>query len=286
MDEKAQVNYELAKGDIPVPVTHRPQYVTSPRKKWGRRVALILTVLCTLRLLSNVERISRHGHEEHHCVQEHGMLDALTHARNKGHFLKGKEAERLFLYVTVDYLECSTNEANLLRSVPDEDSAIVASRVYAAKAHRAGTAGDLDTAKIFLAHLQEELQINRSSSDIPLYSAGSRESREATLTISSLDEPKAWIDVYYPILNSPLEHSLEILGDDNKPVWSAELEEVADETDPYAFKSANAVPTWHGISRGGQAEGKLIYAQYGRKQDYDALVEAGMLQSLLLGVCR
>jgi N-acetylated-alpha-linked acidic dipeptidase len=139
----------------------------------------------------------------------------------------------------------------------------------------AGTAGDLDTAKTFLAHLQEELQINQSSSDIPLYSAGSHESREATLTISSLDEPKAWIDVYYPILNSPLDHSLEILGDDGKAVWSAELEEVADETDPYAFESANAVPTWHGISRGGQAEGKLIYAHYGRKRDYDALVQAG-----------
>ncbi|OAX37893.1 Zn-dependent exopeptidase [Rhizopogon vinicolor AM-OR11-026] len=188
------------------------------------------------------------------------MLNALTHwhTSNEYHVLKGKRAEELFL------------------SVPDEDSAIAASRVYAAKPHTAGTAGDLDTAKIFLAHLQEELQINRSSSDIPLYSAGSRESREATLAISSLDEPKAWIDVYYPILNSPLDRSLEILGDDGKPVWSAELEEVADETDPYAFEFANAVPAWHGISKGGQAEGKLIDAQYGRKRDYDALVEAGV----------
>jgi len=139
----------------------------------------------------------------------------------------------------------------------------------------AGTPGDLDTAKVFLAHLQDELQVSRSCSDNPIYQAGSSESREATLTISSLDKPKAWIDVYYPILNSPLDRSLEILGDDRKPIWSAELEEVADETDPYAFESADAVPAWHGISRGGQAEGKLIYAQYGRKQDYDALVEAG-----------
>ncbi|KAG1718577.1 hypothetical protein EDD22DRAFT_985405 [Suillus occidentalis] len=107
-----------------------------------------------------------------------------------------------------------------------------------------------------------------------LYSAGSRESHEATLSISSLDEPKAWVDVYYPVLNSPLDRSLEILGDDGNPVWSAELEEVTDETDPYAFKSANAIPTWHGISRGGQAEGKLTYAHYGRQKDFDALVEA------------
>ncbi|OJA18557.1 hypothetical protein AZE42_04016 [Rhizopogon vesiculosus] len=253
---------ELAKGVIPVPVTwHRPSIVTFSRKKWGRRVALILALLCTLRLLSNLEGIPHNGYPDVPRVQEHGMLNALTHwhTSNKCHaILKGKKAEELFL------------------SVPDADSAIAASRVYAAKPHTAGTAGDLDTAKIFLAHLQAELQINRSSSDIPLYSAGSRESREATLTISSLDEPKAWIDVYYPILNSPLDHSLEILGDDGKPVWSAELEEVADETDPYAFEFANAVPAWHGISRGGQAEGKLIDAQYGRKRDYDALVEAGV----------
>jgi N-acetylated-alpha-linked acidic dipeptidase len=187
------------------------------------------------------------------------MLNALMrHAPKKGSVLRGKKAEQLFL------------------SVPDTDSAITASRVYAGKAHMAGSPGDFDTAKYFLAHLQEEFQIDHSSSDIPLYSAGSRESREATLSISTLDEPKAWIDVYYPILNSPLDRSLEILGDDGNPVWSAELEEVADETDPYAFKSADAVPTWHGISRGGQAEGKLIYAHYGRQKDFDALVEAGV----------
>jgi N-acetylated-alpha-linked acidic dipeptidase len=274
MEEKTLVEQKLAKGDIPVPVTHRPSSVTSPRKKWGRRVALTLAFLWTLHLLSNVEHIRHNRHEE----QEHGMLNALTHAAKKGHVLKRKGAEQLFLYVTILFTQKSgtlTDETNLLRSIPDEDSAIATSRVYAAKPHMAGTAGDLDTAKTFLAHLQEELQINQSSSDIPLYSAGSHESREATLTISSLDEPKAWIDVYHPILNSPLDHSLEILGDDGTAVWSAELEEVADETDPYAFESANAVPTWHGISRGGQAEGKLIYAHYGRKRDYDALVQAG-----------
>ncbi|KAG1752576.1 uncharacterized protein EDB91DRAFT_1103334 [Suillus paluster] len=254
MDEKSfHADHKSAQA-IPVPVTHRPA-VASPRKKWGRRLAVLLAFLCTVHLLSNVKRTRHNGHEG----QDNGMLNALTHqAPNKGRILRGKKAEQLFL------------------SVPDTDSAIAASRVYAAKPHMAGTAGDFDTAKYFLAHLQEELEIDRSSSDIPLYSAGSHESREATLTIQSLDEPTAWIDEYYPILNSPLDRSLEILGDDGKAVWSAELEEVADETDPYAFQSANAVPTWHGISRGGQAEGTLIYAHYGRKQDYDALVEAGV----------
>ncbi|KAG1783082.1 hypothetical protein EV702DRAFT_1060137 [Suillus placidus] len=254
MNEKSFQVDESAQS-IPVPVTHRPA-VTSPRKKWGRRLALLLAFLCTVHFLSDVKRSRHHRHEG----QDHGMLSALMrHAPKKGSILRGKKAEQLFL------------------SIPDTDSAIAASRVYAGKAHMAGSEGDFDTAKYFLAHLQEEFQIHRSSdSDIPLYSAGSRESREATLSIPSLDEPKAWVDVYYPILNSPLDRSLEILGDDGNPVWSAELEEVADETDPYAFKSANAVPTWHGISRGGQAEGKLIYAHYGRQKDFDALVEAGV----------
>jgi N-acetylated-alpha-linked acidic dipeptidase len=91
-----EVEQKLAKGDIPVPVTHRPSSVTSPYKKWGRRVALILAFLWTLRLLSNVEYIRHNRHEE----QEHGMLDALTHAAKKGHVLKRKGAEQLFLYVT------------------------------------------------------------------------------------------------------------------------------------------------------------------------------------------
>jgi N-acetylated-alpha-linked acidic dipeptidase len=255
MDKKSfHVDDKSAQWAIPVPITHRPA-VTSPRKKWGRRLALLFVFLCTVHFLSDVKRPRHNGHDG----QDHGMLNALMrHAPKKGSVLRGKKAEQLFL------------------SVPDTDSAITASRVYAGKAHMAGSPGDFDTAKYFLAHLQEEFQIDHSSSDIPLYSAGSRESREATLSISTLDEPKAWIDVYYPILNSPLDRSLEILGDDGNPVWSAELEEVADETDPYAFKSADAVPTWHGISRGGQAEGKLIYAHYGRQKDFDALVEAGV----------
>ncbi|KAF8546620.1 Zn-dependent exopeptidase [Imleria badia] len=57
-------------------------------------------------------------------------------------------------------------------------------------------------------------------------------------------------------------------------IWTAELEEVSDGTDPDAAKYATAVLAWHGISRGGEAQGKLIDANYGRKEDYDALVKA------------
>jgi N-acetylated-alpha-linked acidic dipeptidase len=150
MDKKSfHVDDKSAQWAIPVPITHRPA-VTSPRKKWGRRLALLFVFLCTVHFLSDVKRPRHNGHDG----QDHGMLNALMrHAPKKGSVLRGKKAEQLFL------------------SVPDTDSAITASRVYAGKAHMAGSPGDFDTAKYFLAHLQEEFQIDHSSSDIPLYSA-------------------------------------------------------------------------------------------------------------------
>ena len=139
----------------------------------------------------------------------------------------------------------------------------------------AGTDGDYDTAIDFLHLLQEELNI--PSSDDPVFKAGSEESRNATLNISKLTKPTAWVDTYYPVLNTPVDHSLEILNDDEDGViWKASLEEIADsELDPDAQKYAEAVPAFHGLSRGGEVRGKLVYANYGRKEDYDELEEKG-----------
>lgn len=150
---------------------------------------------------------------------------------------------------------------------------MAASRKFASKPHMAGSPGDLDTATEFLDILQRELGITASKE--PIYPAGSVESRNATLSIPTSSELRAWVDVYYPILNTPLQRSLEILGDDGNPVWQANLEEEVDEADPDAFEHGNVVPAFHGLSANGEVEGKLVYAHYGRKQDYDALVDAG-----------
>ncbi len=90
-----------------------------------------------------------------------------------------------------------------------------------------------------------------------------------------MTETAAWIDVYYPVLNTPLDRSLEILGDDGRTVWKAELEETADELDSDASTYADSIGAWHGLSRDGEAEGRLIFANYGRKSDYDELVKQG-----------
>ena len=157
----------------------------------------------------------------------------------------------------------------------------------------AGTPGDFETATAFLRLLQTELGITGSGlgagdadrDALPLFDAGSPESRGATLGIPTRARPAAWIDTYYPAMNTPRAHAVEVLAPDGGVAWRAELEEVADMTDPDAGAYFEAVTTWHGLSRGGSAEGKLVYANYGRKEDYDALVAQGGSRVLRVWVC-
>jgi N-acetylated-alpha-linked acidic dipeptidase len=151
----------------------------------------------------------------------------------------------------------------------------MASRQYATTPHLAGSDNDLQTATAFLSLLQEQLGID-APKELPIFPAGSSASRNATLSINKLTSPTAWIDVYYPVQNTPISHSLEILYKNGSAAWEAELEEQSDGTDEEATKYRTSVPTWHGLSKDGEAQGKLIYANYGRKSDYDELVEKGL----------
>jgi N-acetylated-alpha-linked acidic dipeptidase len=74
------------------------------------------------------------------------------------------------------------------------------------------------------------------------------------------------VDVYYPVMNTPLDRSLQVLNKDGEVVWDAPLEEVADETDPEAGEHYLDVPTFHGLSAAGDVQGKLVYANYGTKE--------------------
>ena len=140
----------------------------------------------------------------------------------------------------------------------------------------AGTDGDFQTAIDFLHLLQKELGIAPPAQE-PVFAAGSVESRNATLSIPSAKTTSAWIDTYYPVMNSPLDRSLQIHDEDGNAVWNAHIEEVAEDVlDPEAGKYAEAVPAFHGLSRGGEVEGKLVYANYGRKEDFDELEKRGV----------
>lgn len=161
------------------------------------------------------------------------------------------------------------------RSIPNSKSALSISRAYATHPHLAGSAEDLDDAKVILELFETHFGIPVSKS-APIFPAGSAESRNATLGITELSCPKAWIDVYYPTMNTPLDRSLDILDEDGKPVWSADLIEDGDPLDPEASQYNDAVPTFHGLSCGGDVQGQLVYANYGRQEDYDELLASGV----------
>ncbi|KAI9056503.1 Zn-dependent exopeptidase [Trametes sanguinea] len=160
-------------------------------------------------------------------------------------------------------------------SVPDPKSALIASRVYATHPHIAGSTEDFNDAKVILQLFQEHFNIIPSLA--PIFPAGSPESRAATLGINKLRRPKAWIDIYYPVMNTPLNRSLSILSADGEKVeWEADLVEDGDPRDPQAAEYRDAVPTFHGLSADGEVEGQLVYVNYGRKEDYDELVAKGV----------
>ncbi|KAK2466075.1 hypothetical protein APHAL10511_001717 [Amanita phalloides] len=166
---------------------------------------------------------------------------------------------------------------DLFLSIPNPESALDVSRVYANHPHLAGSTEDFEDAKTILALFQREFNISVPST-LPLFSAGTTESRNSTLLLTTKDapaSPTAWIDVYYPVLNTPLNHSLDILDVHGQILWSAELEEDGDPLDKEAHQYRNAVPAWHGMSRDGDAVGQLIYANYGAKEDYDNLDAVG-----------
>ncbi|KAJ8082686.1 Vacuolar protein sorting-associated protein 70 [Marasmius tenuissimus] len=245
------------KSEIPVPTTTTVK--RQPRRTAWFFVKLALALILSAHLASywysgGISLTLGHGH----------------HSPKKGHkhrhrYLPPKLAEKQFL------------------EVPDPKSAMKTVRHYASKPHLAGSEQDLQTAKDFLSFLQTTLGIHshysddeQGDKDIPIFPAGSPESQKATLSIPKLKKPTAWIDVYYPVMNTPVEHALEALDKDGNLVWKFDLEEQPDELDPEAAKYADAVTAFHGLSANGDVRGKLVYVNYGAKEDYDALVKDGV----------
>lgn len=123
-------------------------------------------------------------------------------------------------------------------------------------------------AKTILHLFQDEFDIPRST-HLPIYDAGSPLSRNATLLLTTPDapsRPRAWIDTYYPVMNTGVEQALEILDDQGNAKWSADLVEDGDPRDEDAHKYRDTIPPWHGYSADGDVTGQLIYANYGDKE--------------------
>lgn len=163
----------------------------------------------------------------------------------------------------------------LFLTVPNPSSALAASRIYATHPHLAGSNEDLADAKVILQLFQSEFNIVSPPED-QIFTAGSLQSRAATLGASNLTAPAAWIDTYYPVMNTGLERSLSILNDDGSTAVALNIEEIGDIRDPEAEKYKDSIPAWHGLSADGDVTGEIVYANYGSFDDYAKLEEQGV----------
>ncbi|KAF8915721.1 Zn-dependent exopeptidase [Mucidula mucida] len=225
-------------GAIPVPAT-------APTPSTRRRVTV--KRLLTVSAIGIAVHLLLHSPSASFFARDH----------KKGKPLTGKAAEKVFL------------------SVPDETACKETSRHYTSKPHPAGSENDLSTAVDFLHFLQTELGVPPPPVD-PIFAAGSPESQRATLSIPHTHTAQAWIDKYYPVMNTPLDRAVQALDDEGNVIWDADLTEHTDDTDPEAGKYYDFVPAFHGLSKGGDVAGKLVYANYGLKEDYDALLAKGV----------
>ncbi|OCH94335.1 Zn-dependent exopeptidase [Obba rivulosa] len=162
----------------------------------------------------------------------------------------------------------------LFLSTPNKHSALAASRAYATHPHIAGSVEDFHDALEILALFEAHFGIKKPT-ELPVFSAGSDASRSATLSVNKLKSPSAWVDIYFPVMNTPVSNGLEVLGDNGAVEWTADLTEDGDPGDPDAAKYRDFIPTFHGLSHDGEAEGQLIYANYGRYEDYEKVLAAG-----------
>lgn len=186
------------------------------------------------------------------------------------------KVEELYLYVCLSHtlLAVMPHAFTSPSSVPDPASALQASREYATHPHLAGSSEDFEDAKVILKLFQDELGIS-APSEPPVFDAGSPESRSAILDIHKQHKPSAWIDKYFPVMNTPLDRSLSILDEDGQPEWEADLVEDGDPRDPDAAQYRDNVPTFHGLSADGDVTGEVVYVNYGRKDDYDQIIANG-----------
>ncbi|CAE6521283.1 unnamed protein product [Rhizoctonia solani] len=243
---------KVVKDSVELPPPAASRNIKSPQRF---RNALVFTAACSLFYLGTTPWNSNRPRQVDHVDPLVGVSDGIRH-RHKNFGFDPKKAEEIFL------------------TVPSPESATAVSRVWTEKPHLAGTANDYYSAVQQLEVFRKHLGIKPASGSLPIFDAGSNESRQAVLSIPNITEPTTWIDTYYPLLNLPGQRKLEILNEDGTPFWSANVEETPAEGDP-AGQWHDTIGAWHGLSKGGDVQGKLVYVGYGRKQDFDELAAAG-----------
>ncbi|KAI8357780.1 hypothetical protein BD560DRAFT_426345 [Blakeslea trispora] len=85
----------------------------------------------------------------------------------------------------------------------------------------------------------------------------------------------AKIETYYPLLNYPISHRLALVSGPKHLRFEAKLtEDPVDEDE--TSRDPNVVPTFHGYSKNGTVTGRVVYANYGRLEDFQFLKDSGI----------
>jgi N-acetylated-alpha-linked acidic dipeptidase len=153
--------------------------------------------------------------------------------------------------------------------VPNNDSAAAASERISVQSHSAGTGWDFVTAIKVKNDWERALGLPITGYDGSIFDAGTEDSQKR---IKEGGEMSVWIDTYYPLLNTPVARTVTLMTDSP---FHAKLREDVIEEDPFSANT-DAVPAFHGYSISGDVTGKIIYAGYGRKADFDLLQSKGV----------
>ncbi|KAF9068546.1 hypothetical protein BDP27DRAFT_1421735 [Rhodocollybia butyracea] len=190
---------------------------------------------------------------------KHGSTTFRWSGTEKERYLTTKEKEDLFL------------------SIPNTGSATATAKLFSKHPHLAGSQQDYTDALSMLEFFQEELGI-ASPHEQPISNAGTPKSRARTIALTSRlgpRKPTAWVDVYYPLLDTPLDRSLDIVDDAGNSLWSADLREDGNAGDEDAAKYRDFIPAWLGLSGHGEGQGQLVYVNYGSYEDYEEVLATG-----------
>ncbi|KAI9359423.1 hypothetical protein BD770DRAFT_471784 [Pilaira anomala] len=83
------------------------------------------------------------------------------------------------------------------------------------------------------------------------------------------------IETYWPLLNYPISHRLALFSGPKHLRFEAKLTEESLDEDKTS-KDPNVVPTFHGYSKNGTVIGRVVYANYGRPEDFQLLKDRGI----------
>lgn len=92
------------------------------------------------------------------------------------------------------------------------------------------------------------------------------------------------VETYDVYLNTPKDHALKLVSHKGKVLYEAPLQEDALPEDPTSQN--DTVPTFHGYSASGNVTANYFYANYGRKQDFDVLIKAGVNMTGKIAIVR